>query len=197
MRAPLTFLRRRRRRQAHACALTRLHHASASHVDQHQGDSHGCAQDSEKNHSNKDDREKDDGTHDQSQAEIFAGRLTRRRARDEALQSRHSQERPRRQRRQGQEPQAGYCHRAVEGAQARQTRSSQGFVAREGASRKSRRSIAVQPNANRASAKPLQPELAHEIEALVGKSSGQEQRKINGDRSPLLPSRERLAQVLR
>ena len=45
--------------------------------------------------------------------------------------------------------------------------------------------------------KPRQPELAHEIEALVGKSSRQEQRKINGDRSPSLPSRERLAQVLR
>jgi hypothetical protein len=45
--------------------------------------------------------------------------------------------------------------------------------------------------------KPRQPELAHEIEALVGKSSEQEQRKINGDRSPSLPSRERLAQVLR
>jgi hypothetical protein len=28
MRAPLTFLRRRRRRQAHACAFTRLHHTS-------------------------------------------------------------------------------------------------------------------------------------------------------------------------
>jgi hypothetical protein len=45
--------------------------------------------------------------------------------------------------------------------------------------------------------KPHQPELAHEIEALVGKSSEQEQRKIKGDRSPSLPSRERLAQVLR
>ena len=45
--------------------------------------------------------------------------------------------------------------------------------------------------------KPRQPEFAHEIEALVGKSSGQEQRKINGDRSPSLPSREWLAQVLR
>jgi hypothetical protein len=41
--------------------------------------------------------------------------------------------------------------------------------------------------------KPRQPEFAHEIEALVGKSSEQEQRKINGDRSPSLPSRERLA----
>jgi hypothetical protein len=41
--------------------------------------------------------------------------------------------------------------------------------------------------------KPRQPELADEIEALVGKSSGQEQRKINGDQSPSLPSRERLA----
>ena len=30
--------------------------------------------------------------------------------------------------------------------------------------------------------KPRQPEFAHEIEPLVGKSSGQEQRKINGDR---------------
>ena len=45
--------------------------------------------------------------------------------------------------------------------------------------------------------KRRQPELADEIEALVGKSSGQEQRKINGDQSPSLPSRERLAQVLR
>jgi hypothetical protein len=44
---------------------------------------------------------------------------------------------------------------------------------------------------------PRQGEFAHEIEALVGKSSGQEQRKINGDRSPSLPSCERLAQVLR
>lgn len=53
----------------------------------------------------------------------------------------------------------------------------------------------VQPNANRG--RPRQREFAHEIEALVGKSSGQEQRKINGDRSPSLPSREWLAQVLR
>ena len=45
--------------------------------------------------------------------------------------------------------------------------------------------------------KPRQPELAHEIKALGGKSSRQEQRKIKGDRSPSLPWQERLAQVLR
>jgi hypothetical protein len=75
--------------------ITRLHHTSINIREI----PYGCAQDSEKNHGKKDDREKDNGTYDQSQAEIFAGRFTRRRARDAALQSRHSEERPRRQRR--------------------------------------------------------------------------------------------------
>jgi len=49
----------------------------------------------------------------------------------------------------------------------------------------------------RRKAKRRRQERAHEIEALVGKSPGQTQHNIKGDRSPSLPSRERLAQVLR
>jgi len=53
------------------------------------------------------------------------------------------------------------------------------------------------PKRQRRKAKRRRQQLAHEIDALVGKSSGQTQHNIKGDLSPSLPSRERLAQVLR
>src|SRR5260370_32040923 len=54
--------------------------------------------------------------------EIFTRRVEGRGARDAQVQARHAQERQGRQRRQGQEPQAGDCDRPVRGAPRRQAR---------------------------------------------------------------------------
>src|SRR5712675_2551451 len=54
------------------------------------------------------------------EAEILARQPGGREKRDAPLQARHGQERQRRQGWQGEEPQAGYCHRAVKGPEERQ-----------------------------------------------------------------------------
>src|SRR5579872_5806321 len=58
-----------------------------------------------------------DGPQGEEEAEVFEGFWQGRRKRDAALQEGHRQKRPRRQGRQGQEPQAGHRHRPLQGAQ--------------------------------------------------------------------------------
>ena len=53
------------------------------------------------------------------------------------------------------------------------------------------------PQPREQKARRAKAELPHEVESLGGKSSFKAKPNVNGKPSPSLPSRERLAQVLR
>jgi hypothetical protein len=67
---------------------------------------------------------------EETQAALQQERRQRSEERDAAVQTRHGGERPRRQGRQGEEPEASHCHRTLEGEKEGQAGSPQETLTR-------------------------------------------------------------------